>query len=211
MSESGISPAETVDIPESSPSSVPGKKVVVVQDWFKGCRKCWDAVTRLCASNSVVAIFFTMLPSFYASGLLIYIGTGLAKTLVASLPANYNSAATIDYFWPVVEAALSFTGVVAGITYFFGLLGSLAIFLKWPGIIAISGWTLEVMGHFLFVFFFILLFSLGKIFSYFSLPDSVYYAVLQIVIGSIMPACIVWAFCSSIMYRCHGRLTGELT
>jgi len=196
-------------------------------DWLKPFRKTWESVTRLLASHRGSSAFFCLLPALYLSGVLIYISAQLANDLCIAvslaIPGDFSRRPrpTVDEvrasaygvaILSLVQSMISYIGAVAGVEITAAMLGLVAIWQKWPGVLSFVAWTVTVFEHFFIVLFISLLLSWSSMFASFfqnTLNASFGSATLSIVTGILLPAILVWQLSASVLTRQRMIFSGE--
>jgi hypothetical protein len=107
---------------------------------------------------------------------------------------------------------ISYIGAVAGVEITAAMLGLVAIWQKWPGVLSFVAWTVTVFEHFFIVLFISLLLSWSSMFASFfqnTLNVSFGSATLSIVTGILLPAILVWQLSASVLTRQRMIFSGE--
>ena len=166
-------------------------------DWTKGCRLTWTALNRTFAASKYSAVFFAILPSLYLSTVMIGINVKWGNDTQLVLP---------------LRLATQFFGVLAGFTYFFNILTSVAILKRWPGVLSFCAWTQEVIEHFFIVSFIILVLASGSLAAFFSSYridwNTIYLYILSPVFACFFFAVMAYSLSASVSVAFRRELSG---
>ncbi len=103
-----------------------------------------------------------------------------------------------------------FVGCLAGFTLIFNVTASVCIWFRWCGALSVCNWTTEVVGHFFIVFFTIMLLSSATALQSIPGVDPWEYSLyMGIMVGTLLPACIIWTISSNVITQRRIKMSEE--
>lgn len=183
-------PAESMSIPvnaegtfaPSSHANAVGKQALnshqlhqahqrIQHDYCKGLRGCWYGVVNFLGASTISTALAALLPMIYLGGGLIY--------------ANQSIVTEVKiWLGPSV-------GVVAALTFFFGLLCWISLHCKFQNMLYFTVWTYRALGDWSLIscIIFILAGWSWNITTYF----------FQIILASFFPPAFIYLFCAAVI------------
>ena len=102
---------------EKNEKNIPSQKLY--DDYSKGCRTCWHAFTRLCASTQFLTIIVTCCPSALIIGVIIYLKVGPMNFFAGNIVQNAAIVAeNIVGGYVIAFAVATFLAAIFGIVCF---------------------------------------------------------------------------------------------